>query len=276
MEAVCLNGMYVLELEDGGVKAWVAKSRDVPATKGTWHRRLGHIGNAGLDALISGKHVNGLHVRDGGMDGLCEDCIFGKHARRPFDGVHEVEKEFGERSYLDLWGPAQVTSVGGKRWLFHIVEGCSAAPSAYYLVHKSAEELLTAFKLYKAKVETQTGKKLKIIRVDGGREWIDHLWYDFCGAAVLSKLPLPTLLPRMDPLNAEYVRLSSLGVACCQTPDWRRVCGQRHSMRRLTSNCPRRRAGGKTPYELFHKKKPDVAHLRAYGLTAYCSISIRS
>jgi hypothetical protein len=95
MEVFLSNGMYVLELEDGGVNAWVTKSRNVPANKGTWHRRLGHIGNAWLDTLISGKHVNGLHVHDGGMDGLCEDCIFGKHARRPFDGVHEAEKELG-------------------------------------------------------------------------------------------------------------------------------------------------------------------------------------
>lgn len=35
---------------------------------------------------------------------------------------------------------------------------------------------------------------------------------------------------------------------------------------------PRRRAGSKTPYELLHKKKPDVAHLRAYGFTAYAKI----
>lgn len=92
MEAVLLNGMYILPVEsdDGGTSAWVAKSRDVPANKGTWHHRLGHIGNAGLDTLISGKHVNGLHVRDGGMDSICEDCIFGKHSHRPFDGVHEV------------------------------------------------------------------------------------------------------------------------------------------------------------------------------------------
>lgn len=34
---------------------------------------------------------------------------------------------------------------------------------------------------------------------------------------------------------------------------------------------PRRRAGGKTPYEIF-KKKPDVSHLRAYGSTVYAKI----
>ncbi|KAJ6487501.1 hypothetical protein C8R47DRAFT_951306, partial [Mycena vitilis] len=78
---------------------------------------LGHIGASGLDALVSGKHVNGLHVREGGMDGLCEDCISGKHARRPFDGVHEPEKEVGECTYMDLWGPAQVIGVGGVRYL---------------------------------------------------------------------------------------------------------------------------------------------------------------
>lgn len=133
--------------------------------------------------LISWMHVNGLHVRESGMDGLCEDCILGKQTRHRFDGVHEVEKEVGEHSYLDLWGPAQVTSVGGKHYMFHIVEGHSGAPWTYYLAHKTAEESLAVFKLYKAEVEIQTGKKLRIIRVDGGREWINHLWERFCRAA---------------------------------------------------------------------------------------------
>ncbi|KAJ7616572.1 hypothetical protein FB45DRAFT_672528, partial [Roridomyces roridus] len=72
------------------------------------HRRLGHIGDSGMSALISGGHVNGLEVRTGGVEdhGVCEDCLAGKHARRPFDGVHEPEKEVGERVYIDLWGPA--------------------------------------------------------------------------------------------------------------------------------------------------------------------------
>lgn len=120
LERVLRGGMYVVDFNTAATNVWTARSRNVPVNKATWHRRLGHIGNTGLETLITGDHVEGLNVRAGEMNGICEDCIMGKHARRPFDGGYEVEKEIGERSYLDLWGLAQVTSVGGKRWLFHI------------------------------------------------------------------------------------------------------------------------------------------------------------
>jgi hypothetical protein len=114
MEALLSNGMYVLTFDDNNVSACVARSRDVPVDKATWHHCWGHIGNTGLEALISGINVNSLHVHESGMDSLCEDCILGKQTRHPFNGVHEVEKEAGEHSYPDLWGPTQVTLVGGK------------------------------------------------------------------------------------------------------------------------------------------------------------------
>lgn len=59
----------------------------------------------------------------------------------------------GERVYVDLWGPTQVMSIGGKHWLFRIVDGHSAGVWAYYLAHKSAKETPEAFKLLKAELE---------------------------------------------------------------------------------------------------------------------------
>jgi hypothetical protein len=50
MEAKLVNGMYQVDFEDAGVRAWAAKSRDEPAGKETWHRRFGHIGMTRLEA----------------------------------------------------------------------------------------------------------------------------------------------------------------------------------------------------------------------------------
>jgi hypothetical protein len=217
-------------------------------------------------------HVNGLHVREGNMDGLCEDCIFGKQTRHPFDGVHEVEKVVGERVYMDLWGPAQVMSVGGKCWLFHIVDGHSAGVWAYYLAHKSADETLAAFKLFKAELEKQSGKPLKIIRVDGGGEWINHLWRNFCGAAGI-KIEVTT--PHSSSQNGpgEHGIRTTVEFSHCLLAD----SGLPKSFWTLTTDAaiylqwfhPKRRAGGKTPHEVYYRKKPDVSHLRAFGSMAY-------
>jgi hypothetical protein len=218
-------------------------------------------------------HVNGLHVREGGMDSLCEDCILGKQTRCPFDG--EVEKEVGKHSYLDLWGPAQVTSVSGKHYMFHIVEGHSGAPWTYYLAHKTTEESLAAVKLYKAEVETQTGKKPQIIRADGGQEWINHLWEHFCRAAgIIIEVTTPHSSSQNGP--GERGIQTTVEFGRCLLFD----SGLPKSMWPTAFDAatylqwfhPRRGAGGKTPYEIFKKKKPDISHLCAYGSMAYTKI----
>jgi hypothetical protein len=173
LEAKLVAGMYVIVLEDVGVTANVARSRDVPVSRNTWHRRLGHVGMTGLDLIVKGDHVNGLTITGTEDDGLCEDCLSGKQSRRPFDGEHEPEKEAGECTYMDLWGPAQTTGVGGKNWLMHLLDGHVAGPRVDFLAQKSADEALDSFATYKAEFETQTGKKLKRLRVDNGREWIN-------------------------------------------------------------------------------------------------------
>jgi hypothetical protein len=164
LEARLVAGMYVVVLGDVGASTNVARSRNVPVSKNTWHRRLGHIGMMGLDAIVRDDRVDGLTVVGAESEGLCEDCLSGKQSRRPFDGEHEPEKEAGECTYMDLWGPAQVTGVGGKNWLMHLVDGHIAGPHVDTLPCKSADESLDAFKAYKAEFETQTEKKLKRVR----------------------------------------------------------------------------------------------------------------
>jgi hypothetical protein len=86
---------YVVVLEDVGVSANVARSRNVLVDRSTWHRRLGHIGKTGLDAIIRDNCVKGLTMNGTDDEGLCEDCLSGKQLRRPFDGEHEPETEVG-------------------------------------------------------------------------------------------------------------------------------------------------------------------------------------
>ncbi|KAJ7619741.1 hypothetical protein FB45DRAFT_695935, partial [Roridomyces roridus] len=77
---------------------------------------LGHLGMTGVKSLMRGNAVEGMDVIGDTSEALCEDCLSGKQTCRPFDGLHEREKQPGERVYMDLWGPPQITGVGGKRY----------------------------------------------------------------------------------------------------------------------------------------------------------------
>ncbi|KAF5381397.1 hypothetical protein D9615_008422 [Tricholomella constricta] len=76
-----------------------ARSNNSPAPLETWHRRLGHISEATVLAMLRQDLVRGMSMLRKSSDGRCEDCILGKHARRPFDAT--VDPENPGREELD-------------------------------------------------------------------------------------------------------------------------------------------------------------------------------
>lgn len=177
LEGQMVNRMYMVN--EGGSAAMAARSHEKPTTLETWHRRFGHAGITGIKRLETKSLVDGLKITDTTLHGMCEDCIYGKHTRRPFDEIVTHETEVLERVHIDLWGPARVTSRGGKRYMMGITDGHSKYPTAYFLENKRAETSLAAFRAYHLMAERQTGKKLRIVRVDGGGEFDNGLWQNY-------------------------------------------------------------------------------------------------
>lgn len=64
--------------------------------------------------MISQNRVDGLNVK-GALEigGLCEDCIYGKHAAQPYNDATPCKGEPLDRIHIDIWGPAPITSAGG-------------------------------------------------------------------------------------------------------------------------------------------------------------------
>jgi len=56
---------------------------------GTWHRRLGHISEMGMKAMLSKGRLPGLKSID--LD-FCEDCTYGKQRKVSFSMVKKSPK----------------------------------------------------------------------------------------------------------------------------------------------------------------------------------------
>jgi hypothetical protein len=162
--------MYVLDLNPPEPRAYVAKSHNKLTDLETWHRRFGHISEAGVRELASKGMVEGLNITSLETRGRCEDCIYGKHTHQPFDEVVTPETEVLERAHLDLWGRARMQSMGGKSYMMLIEDRGSSHMEGYFLDSKSAETTLAAFSHYHVMAERQTGRKLRYVRTDGGPE----------------------------------------------------------------------------------------------------------
>jgi len=104
--------LYVVDMDKIQLTAFMAQSKRKPTSFATWHRRLAHAGAETICQMITENLVDGLNIcGELSIGGLCEDCIYGKHAAHPYSDNKLREKNILEHVHIDIWGPSQVQSV---------------------------------------------------------------------------------------------------------------------------------------------------------------------
>jgi len=112
--------------------------------------------------MMTENLVDGLNIcGELSIGGLCEDCIYGKHAAHLYNNNKPREKNVLEHVHINIWGPSQVQSAGGALYFMIIMDSFSSYRTVTFLKTKSAEITLKIFKGFYAEVEYQTGKRLK-------------------------------------------------------------------------------------------------------------------
>ena len=83
-----------------------------------WHNRLGHICNKGLHYLFKNGQ---LRLKPANLS-MCENCIFGKQTRNSFAKSVFVAQKPLEYVHVDLWGPDQVDTIGGRKYFLSFID----------------------------------------------------------------------------------------------------------------------------------------------------------
>ena len=71
-----------------------------------------------------------------------------------------------------------VNSLGGYLYYLAFTDDYSRKTWIYFL--KKKDEVFTWFRHFKALIENQTEKKIKILRIDNGTEYESNEFHDFC------------------------------------------------------------------------------------------------
>ena len=133
-----------------------------------WHQRLGHIGEKVLQSLQGIGMVEDMSNCK--LDFyFCEHCLYGKKNRVKFPSGATREKEILELIYSDAFGPVPNPSLGGS--LYYVIFIDDFSRNNWWCFLKKKSEVFNKFKEYKALVENQTGKKIKLLRIDNGGEF---------------------------------------------------------------------------------------------------------
>lgn len=89
----------------------------------------------------------------------------------PFPSGNPLCTEMLKVVHTDVVGPLRVHSANGAKRFVTFIDDCSRWCEVYFLKEKSG--VCDAFKHYKSFVERQTGKSIKALQSDNGREYLN-------------------------------------------------------------------------------------------------------
>jgi hypothetical protein len=237
-----------------------------------WHQRLGHIGEKGLQTLHSKGMIEGMSNFNLDFD-FCEHFIYGKQNRVRFPSGATRAKGILELIHNDVFGLVPIPSLGKYLYYVSFIDDFSRNTLIYFLRKKSV--VFDKFKEFKALVENQTKKKIKVLRTDNGGEFCGNEFKEFCkkcGIARQKNTPYTAwqngVAEKMKITLMEKSR-SMLSGAGLGQEFWEEAVG---TTCYLVNRSPSSALDDKTPHEVWSGKKPSLQHLRVFGCDAYVHI----
>ncbi|GJW60293.1 zinc finger, CCHC-type containing protein [Tanacetum coccineum] len=152
-----------------------------------WNARLGHVHFKRMQDMFK----DGL-IPTFDMDTeKCKTCMLTKITKKPFQNVKR-KTEVLELIHSDLCDLHATPSLGNKKYFVTFIDDASRFCYVYLLHTK--DEALDKFKVFKTKVELLQGSQIKRFRTDRGGEYMDTLYFQPVGfAVVVVRLPDPKL-----------------------------------------------------------------------------------
>jgi hypothetical protein len=137
-----------------------------------WYERFGHLNFIYMQYLSKKILVDSLpyiHF----SKGVCEGCVPGKHPQKKF-GKEKSQRDSAplDMIHSDLMGYFPHTSIRKVRFVLIFIDDFLRFTWIYFL--KKKFEVFQHLKDFKALVETQSVKKIKVPRTDNRGEYVNH------------------------------------------------------------------------------------------------------
>jgi transposase InsO family protein len=228
-----------------------------------WHERFGHLNFRYMQQLSKHRLVDGLpdiHF----SKGVCEGCVLGKHPQEKFDkGKSQRASAPLDLIHSDLMGPFPHPSINKARFVLIFVDDFSRFTWIYFLRQKS--EVFQHLKDFKALVETQSGKKIKVLRTDNGGEYVNHEIHNLFHEAGIQLQHTVPYTPQQNGVveqkNRSLKEMASCMLHAKSLPQrlWAEAL---NCATYIQNRSPHRSVKDKTPYEAWSGLKPEVTHFR--------------
>jgi hypothetical protein len=233
-----------------------------------WHRRMAHLHHGALRVLR--EMVTGVPDFSSEHHELCKGCTLGKYTKTSFPSSDSRAAGILDLIHSDVCGPMSLASLTGS--LYYVVFIDDFSQKSWIFFMKTKGQVFSRFQEFKALVENQTGKKIRVLRSDNGGEYTSKAFMDFCaGEGIRRELTVP-YNPQQNGV-AERKNRAIVGAARAMLHDqglplflWAEAC---YTAVYLQNRSPHKAVGSMTPEEAFSGKKPEVGHFRIFGCTTY-------
>ena len=236
------------------------------------HCKMGHRNHDDLCRMVKQGMVTGIEVDLDSKPKFCKACIKAKADRKPFPKKSEtVYTKYGEKVVSDLWGPARVESLGGKKYYFLFKDLCSCEEKVYFLKAKS--DAFTHCKKYEAWTLVQHNAQIKIFRSDCAGELTSKEFNQYLeNAGMICYLTVhdsPASNSTIEWENWTHLNNAhAMMIAAClprfswaeavHHNVWLHNCAPMHGLSEL-----------KTPHKVATGEKPDLLLLIEWGTTVW-------
>ncbi|KMQ87943.1 retrovirus-related pol polyprotein from transposon tnt 1-94 [Lasius niger] len=260
------NDLYIVEesVNEIAVAEETGTGRTTQS-KANWHRRFGYLNARDLQAAIRKGRVEGIEPGNF-ISNNCDICPEGKMARSPFPIKSERSTEILDLVHTDLCGPMKVISIGGAKYILQFIDDSSRWGQVYFL--KSKSDVSQALQNFVIMMENQTGRKIKIIQSDNGKEFVNATIDEFLKKrGIIRRLTVP-YCPQQNGVaerrNRTLVEMARCLLLQSGLPPsfWAEAVNTANYIR---NRCPSKSLDGRTPFEALSEKIPDVSHFREFG-----------
>src|ERR1700761_204137 len=263
------NQAYVREANSTSVSA-LATSSTLPLDLNLLHRRLGHHND--VKKMLRKNLVTGAKLTSNQMpDPICEPCLAGKLNAAPFPSTGHRASAPLDLIHSDLKQYKVFTREG---WKHRVVfaDDHTGFKLAIHMKHKSGT--FQAFKRFKAYAENHFGRKIKALQEDEGEEYMSTEFAKFLADEGIVRRHSTRNRPQQNGTAERANRTIDEHVTAMLheanlPPSFKALAVDAYL--HVANMHPTVHIGDSTtPYELWHKQKPDVSHLRVWAALPMC------
>lgn len=141
-----------------------------------WHRRMAHLHHGALSVVW--EIVIGLPEFCIKHQDVCSGCALGKYTKTVFSSNDSKVTRILDLVHSDVCGPISSVSLSGYEYYVTFIDDSSKKTWIYF--KKTKSQVFNRFQEFKAQVENQTGRKIKVLRSNNGGEYTSNDFKHFC------------------------------------------------------------------------------------------------